>query len=178
MGAAVLAEPLVTTYHEAIDRYHLTERLGEVLRYLEPDASARGDRLSRWNESLDRNDNAIYRIRAWVRDRYADALARNDRILLEQLEPHLTYLENNAYLMRYVRLRAVGLPVGSGVTEGACKSVIQDANERQRAALAAQGTRGRPVVTVRAHERSSSQVLGERRTRLPEGSQPMRVIRG
>ena len=87
LGAAVLAEPLVTTYHEAIDRYHLTERLGEVLRYLEPDASARGDRLSRWNESLDRNDNAIYRIRAWVRDRYADALARNDRILLEQLVP-------------------------------------------------------------------------------------------
>ena len=125
LGAAVLAEPLVTTYHEAIDRYHLTERLGEVLRYLEPDASARGDRLSRWNESLDRNDNAIYRIRAWVRDRYADALARNDRILLEQLEPHLTYLENNAYLMRYARLRAVGLPVGSGVTEGACKSVIK-----------------------------------------------------
>ena len=41
------------------------------------------------------------------------------------LDPHLTYLENNAYLMRYARLRAVGLPVGSGVTEGACKSVIR-----------------------------------------------------
>ena len=36
LGAAVLAEPLVATYHEAIDRYHLTERLGEVLRSLEP----------------------------------------------------------------------------------------------------------------------------------------------
>ena len=27
--------------------------------------------------------------------------------------------------MRYARLRALGLPVGSGVTEGACKSVIK-----------------------------------------------------
>ncbi len=27
--------------------------------------------------------------------------------------------------MRYARLRAVGVPVGSGVTEGACKSVIK-----------------------------------------------------
>ena len=61
---------------------------------------------------------AIYRIRAWVRDRYADALARSDRRLLKQLAPHLTYLENNADLMHYARLRAVGLPVGSGVTEG------------------------------------------------------------
>ena len=34
-------------------------------------------------------------------------------------------MENNASLMRYARLRAVGLPVGSGVTEGACKSVIK-----------------------------------------------------
>ena len=45
--------------------------------------------------------------------------------LLEQLAPHLTYLENHAYLMHYASLRAVGLPVGSGVTEGACKSVIK-----------------------------------------------------
>ena len=115
---ALLAEPLVTACYEAIDRYHLTERLADVLRYGEPDASTRRARLSRWNESLDGTDHAIYRIRAWVRDRYADALARSDRRLLEQLAPHLTYLENNADLMHYARLRAVGLPVGSGVTEG------------------------------------------------------------
>ena len=122
---ALLAEPLVTACYEAIDRYHLTERLADVLRYGEPDASTHRARLSRWNESLDGTDHAIYRIRAWVRDRYADALARSDRRLLEQLAPHLTCLENNADLMHYARLRAVGLPVGSGVTEGACKSVIK-----------------------------------------------------
>ena len=122
---ALLAEPLVTACYEAIDRYHLTERLADVLRYGEPDASTRRARLSRWNESLDGTDHAIYRIRAGVRDRSADALARRDRRLLEQLAPHLTYLENNADLMHYARLRAVGLPVGSGVTEGACKSVIK-----------------------------------------------------
>ena len=121
---ALLAEPLVTACYEAI-RCHLTERLADVLRYGEPDASTRRARLSRWNESLDGTDHAIYRIRAWVRDRYADALARSDRRLLEQLAPHLTYLENNADLMHDACLRAVGLPVGSGVTEGACKSVIK-----------------------------------------------------
>ena len=41
------------------------------------------------------------------------------------MAPHLTYLENNAYLLKYARLRAAGLPVGSGVTEGGCKSVIK-----------------------------------------------------
>ena len=110
-------------------RHHFTT-LRQVNRLIEiseaePDASTRRARLSRWNESLDGTDHAIYRIRAWVRDRYADALARSDRRLLEQLAPHLTYLENNADLMHYARLRAVGLPVGRGVTEGACKSVIK-----------------------------------------------------
>jgi len=40
-------------------------------------------------------------------------------------DPHVTYLENNAHLMQYARLRDAGLPVGSGVTEGACKSVVK-----------------------------------------------------
>ena len=125
LSAAVVAEPLVTRYYEAIDRYHLNERLADLLRGLAPDAAARTAQLSRWNDSLDRNDQAIYRIRAWVRDQHAAALTQNDRPRLDQIEPHLTYLENNASLMRYARLRAVGIPVGSGVTEGACKSVVK-----------------------------------------------------
>ena len=81
--------------------------------------------MSQWNESLDHNDHAIYRIRESVRTAYADAITQNDLTLRDQLDPHVTYLENNAYLMKYARLRDVGLPIGSGVTEGACKSVIQ-----------------------------------------------------
>ena len=45
-------------------------------------------------------------------------------MVLSELDPDLMYLENNGHLMRDARLRQVGLPVGSGVTEGACKSVI------------------------------------------------------
>ena len=121
---AIVAQPLVTKHYEAIDRFHVNERLSEVLECVEPDVAARGGQLSRWNESLDRNDNAIYRIREYVRDKYADAMARDERTLLEHLEPHMTYLENNAHRMRYASLREAGLPVGSGVTEGACKSAI------------------------------------------------------
>ena len=59
---ALVAEPLVTACYEAIDRYHVNERLADVLRYVEPDASTRRARLARWNETLDGNDHAIYRI--------------------------------------------------------------------------------------------------------------------
>ena len=122
---AVALEPLVTKYYEAIDRYHLNDRLAELLREVEPNATDRVVQLSRWNDSLDQNDNAIYRIRQWVRDISLNAAAENNQDLLDHIEPHLTYLENNAHLMRYARLIEVGLPVGSGVTEGACKSLIK-----------------------------------------------------
>jgi hypothetical protein len=125
LRSALAAEPRVTTYYEAIDRYHLNERLGDILRGTEPEAARRTARLSQWNESLDHNDHAIYRIRESVRTAYADAITQNDLTLRDHLDPHLTYLENNAYLMKYARLRDAGLPVGSGVTEGSCKSVIK-----------------------------------------------------
>jgi hypothetical protein len=126
LRTAIDAEPPVPkAYHEVIDRYHLNERLSEVLRYTEPDAAKRIARLSNWNTSLDQSDTAIYRIRESIRASYADAITENNITLLDQLEPYLTYLENNASLMRYARLAEVGLPIGSGVTEGACKSVIQ-----------------------------------------------------
>ncbi len=123
--SALAAEPRVTTYDEAIDRDHLNERLGKILLCTEPEAARRTARLSQWNESLDHNDHAIYRIRESVRTAYAAAITQNDLTLRDQLDPHVTYLENNAHLMKYARLRDAGLPVGSGVTEGACKSVIK-----------------------------------------------------
>jgi hypothetical protein len=122
---ALVNEPLVSKWYEAIDRYHLNERLGEVLRFTEANAAERKQRMSRWNESLDQNENAIYRIREWVRERYSEAVDADDTNLIEQLAPHVTYLENNVYLMRYARLRMLGLPVGSGVTEGACNSLVE-----------------------------------------------------
>ncbi len=127
LSPALAAEPLVanTSCYEAIDRYHLNERLGNILRCTEPEAAIRMQRLSNWNASLDQSDSAIYRIREYVRAVYADAIANNDSTLIEKLEPHLTYLENNAHRMRYVRLLEAGLPIGSGATEGACKSVVQ-----------------------------------------------------
>ena len=45
---------------------------------------------------------------------------------LAVLKDNATFIANNKDRMRYVSLRKAGPPLGRGVTEGACRSVIGD----------------------------------------------------
>ncbi|MBI4266737.1 MAG: hypothetical protein HY657_20410 [Acidobacteria bacterium] len=107
-------------WEEGIDRYHLNERLAEILRITEPDAARRTQQLARWNDALDRDDATIDRIARWLAARIS-AYEGDD---LATLEAHWTFLCKNNDRLRYATLRANGLPCGSGATDGACKSVV------------------------------------------------------
>jgi hypothetical protein len=138
------------TWHEAIDRYHLMERLAVALKIVEPDATdqERKDRLNAWTHLFDTMDTAIDYIEQILIKGY-DAVRGDNR---EVLWDHLRFIRNNKDRMRYVTLRRAGLPVGSGVTESTCKTVIghraNGAGQRWREA----GLRG--VVTLRALHQS------------------------
>jgi hypothetical protein len=116
---AVTTQTRLRTWHEAIDRYHLNERLAAVLQLVEPNERRRRDQLRRWNTRLDTDDRTIDRIARWV----AERMTTQD-VDTAALEPHFTYLTNQQARMRYATLRSKGLPCGSGATEGACKSVV------------------------------------------------------
>jgi hypothetical protein len=120
LRGALKAQATLRRWHEGVDRYHLNERLAEILRLVEPDEPRRRQRLRRWNDALDTDDGAIDRIARWV----ATQIPGHDGEDLATLEAHWTYLVNHNDRMRYATLRRVGLPCGSGATEGACKSVV------------------------------------------------------
>ncbi len=66
----------------------------------------------------------------------------------ERLWEHLTYIRNNKDRMRYATLREAGLPIGSGATESAARTLIgQRAKGRARRWLE---HRLRDVLTLRA----------------------------
>lgn len=121
MRGALDAEPSVDSYLEGIDRYHLNERLGKVLRLTEQDAAVRDRMLTDWNDAFDTDDATIDRIERYIID---TALETDDDDIAEQLDAHLIFIDNNRDRLCYVSLREAGLPIGSGVTEGACKSAI------------------------------------------------------
>jgi hypothetical protein len=118
MTPALKQEPLVTKWHEAIDWYHLTERLAQITELLESDKQRRDKLLGRWKQSLERNDRAVYSIIKRM-EKYFWSGARHSKAMGN----HLTYFTHSPR-MHYASLRKFGLPVGSGVTEGACKSLI------------------------------------------------------
>jgi hypothetical protein len=114
----------IAHWEETIDRYHLNERLGKALRIVEPQANERDQKLAEWNERLDSSDEAVGEILDWLGDRIEDVEHNCDIKAADEYLGHMVYLENNAARMQYRTTRKRGLPVGSGLTEGACKSVV------------------------------------------------------
>jgi hypothetical protein len=47
------------------------------------------------------------------------------KALREKLDSDITYFRNYQHQMRYPRYRAAHLPIGSGVTEAACKTLVK-----------------------------------------------------
>lgn len=119
--AALAVEPLVSRWDEGIDIYHLYEHLGTALTLTEPKRAERKATMARWKEMLRDHDCAIDVIEIQLLTAY---YSLPPGATASKLWEELVYIRNNKDRMRYATLHRRGLPVGSGVTEGACKSVI------------------------------------------------------
>ena len=82
--------------------------------------SRRTELMKKWQDELDKDDGTIDRIEQYIEERVWLYAGDARSTLLD----NLTFIDNNKDRMRNVALREAGLPVGSGATEGACKSVI------------------------------------------------------
>lgn len=128
--------------HELIDRFHVDERLAEVCELVACDAHTGWELRDAWRSYLNRSDTAIERIIRrldellwhlqfgstdgdppppfWRTRSPRQLSAEKQRIV----SGHLEYFRNNRHRIRYATSRRRGLPIGSGPTEGACKSVV------------------------------------------------------
>lgn len=128
MRPALQEQAGVTHWLEAIDRYHLDERFAGVLKVIEDDAGARKTQLSKWNAELDADDVTIDAIEERIRCEIEHREEGDPGLAV--LQDNATFIKNNKDRMRYVALRKAALPVGSGVTEGACRYVVGERAKR------------------------------------------------
>jgi hypothetical protein len=118
---ALAIEPLVSRWDEGIDIYHLYEHLARALTLVERKKAHRKATMANWKEMLRERDCAIDVIEIELLHAY---YSLRPGPTAAKLWEELVYIRNNKDRMRYATLQRRGLPVGSGVTEGACKSVI------------------------------------------------------
>lgn len=105
-----------------VDYYHACEYIAKLADVLLDDARARHAWQRRMRQVLKREANAVFRIL------HSAARLHRDRFLGEKAEA--AYQRAYGYLLRqqkylaYSEYRRLGLPIGSGVTEAACKTVF------------------------------------------------------
>jgi hypothetical protein len=117
-------EPSIKLWREAVDMFHLFERLATALEVVEPDPSTRRAQFVTWKQEFLRDDYTIDRVMdffnqktPWRRGRWSENQQR-------QLDTILGSYLTDTSLFEYAHMAKRGLHIGSGVTEGACKSLI------------------------------------------------------
>jgi hypothetical protein len=100
---------------EILDVYHALEHLGEFCTLFAKEAEGK-QRFAQWREMMFAGDTLqlLHEMRQNLND-------LNDR---DAGQKHINYFINNHERMVYDRYRDEGLPIGSGVVEGACKFVV------------------------------------------------------
>ena len=146
--AGLVDQGVLDEWHEGIDKFHLLERLGSALALIESDPAERERRYKKWSSLLDTTDHAIAVIERELVLAHEHLSASKQERLLE----HLVYIANNKDRLRYASLAAAGLPVGSGTTESAAKTVIGQRAKNSGQRWSESGLRG--VLKLRALERS------------------------
>jgi len=113
---ALDSEPSVHDWEELVDHYHAMGHLWAAAEAMEGDTKTT---MAQWKAELRDDDDAIDAIAKALECEIARGYQPTYRIAMEN---ELTFITNNGARMRYASLRDEGFPIGSGVTEGACKS--------------------------------------------------------
>lgn len=117
LTTALRAEPSVDRWEELVDHYHAMGHLWNAADAMEGRTDAT---MAEWRASLRESDDAIDAIALQLEHETSRGFYRPKyRIAIED---ELTFVTNNGARTRYASLRDAGFPIGSGPTEGACKS--------------------------------------------------------
>ena len=110
---------------QVTDFWHATEYLaqaGEVIFPAKRDSLQKKQWLDERCHKLKHLKGAAGRILKELNDKLAGKLSTSNR---EKLQKAVSYFTNQKARMRYYSLVKQGLPIGSGVTEAACKMIVK-----------------------------------------------------
>lgn len=106
---------------QILDFFHVTEYLAEVSVVMRSDESQRREWLDGACHDLKNKNKGAQLILRELKE-HRDKLSTTPPEILNKT---ITYLENNQHRTHYAKYQKQGYPIGSGVTEAACKVVAK-----------------------------------------------------
>ena len=111
------------TQYQILDFFHVSEYIGAAAQAIYPDDEKQreawlADRLSRLKHKMGAASRLLTELESVE-------LPRKTPTLAEKLYKAITYLKHNLPLMRYYQAVKHEWPIGSGVTEAACKTLVK-----------------------------------------------------
>ena len=145
LDAAIATVVGERSVHRLIDEWHLLEKLGAAARVIHDDEAEANERVRGWHMRLMNSRKASQHILGELRrSRKRDVSIGAHRPVHEAI----TYIENNRDRMNYADARRLGLPIGSGVVEATCKSLV--AQRMKRAGSRWHDDTGEHILRLRA----------------------------
>jgi hypothetical protein len=134
-----------------LDFYHASSYVSGVAKAIYGEGTSRAESWhQRWRDKLQLDDDAVPKlIRAIKR---ATAVTRKGTERHDVLRRAVNFLGRNAERMRYAEFIALGLPIGSGPVESACKNIVNARLKRSGMRWSMEG--GQNVLNLRVHLKS------------------------
>ena len=107
---------------QVLDFYHATQYLGRAAATLFKVEDEREEWLDEQCHNLKHKHGAAQRI---LRELEQAPTGKMTRQAKKNLQACITYFGNHLSQMRYARCVENGIPIGSGVTEAACKTLVK-----------------------------------------------------
>lgn len=109
---------------QVLDFYHATQYLARAASAICHDDDERERWLDEQCHNLKHKHGAAPRILRQLKDAAGEKMTSERKQDLETCM-QITYFDNHLTQMRYANYREAGIPIGSGVTEAACKTLVK-----------------------------------------------------
>lgn len=108
-----------------VDWYHAVEHLWKIAEIIYGNReSAQGKEFAELcKKKLYRGTQLL--LENVIREAMKDMPQKRLQVHKKAIETEINYFKTNAHRMKYIEFEKKGLPIGSGVIEGACKHVVQ-----------------------------------------------------
>ena len=110
------------TEYQILDFFHATEYLGEVAKAVFKNKEEREDWLDNKCHQLKHKNGAATRILNEIIKFRKQKFSKAKNMILDKT---ITYFKNQKHRMKYAKFQQFGFPIGSGVTEAACKTLVK-----------------------------------------------------